>query len=255
MPAVDGPSIWSHTSDWNGPVSTPRPFINILVFSFIKHRRIQHTGGYDTFRPTPVSEITAKDLDREQSPSFDRVLRRHAMAPSRQILVQSCAGSSFFVDASTPFSALKKTLESACGIPPDDQVLVNGSVLVQVADEDASLSTVLSLDDELNISPSGSGSIPKITASRRVCGGKLVKVKMMTDHLPCGSEVQIDIDEQSSKDEIKMKLSEKTGVPFEHVKVMLSGINQIVMGDKRTNIGYSSCGYANSVQLAVEKAE
>jgi hypothetical protein len=52
-----------------------------------------------------------------------------------------------------------------------------------------------------------------------------------------------------------MKLSEKTGVPFEHVKVMLSGINQIVMGDKRTNIGYSSCGYANSVQLAVEKAE
>lgn len=103
--------------------------------------------------------------------------------------------------------------------------------------------------------PAGSGPIPKITASRRVRGGKLVTVKMMTDHLPCGSEVQIDIDEQASKDEIKMKLSEKTGVPFEHVKVMLSGINQIVMGDKRTNIGYSSCGYANSVQLAVEKAE
>ena len=177
------------------------------------------------------------------------------MAPSRQILVQSCTGSSFFVDSSTPVSELKKTLESACGIPCEEQVLVNGSALLQAADGNVSLSSLISLDGALGLGPAGSGPIPKITASRRVRGGKLVTVKMMTDHLPCGSEVQIDIDEQASKDEIKMKLSEKTGVPFEHVKVMLSGINQIVMGDKRTNIGYSSCGYANSVQLAVEKAE
>lgn len=67
----------------------------------------------------------------------------------------------------------------------------------------------------------------------RMQGGKPVKVKMMTNHLPCGPEVTIDIDENASKDEIKMKLAEKTGVPIEHQKVMLSGINQIVMGDKR----------------------
>ena len=160
------------------------------------------------------------------------------------------------MDASSSLSSLKTTLESACGIPRSEQVLVNGTKLLRADDESASLSSILALDA---MSPScGSntaGCIPKITATRRVCGGKLVKVKMMTDHLPCGPEVQIDIDENASKDEIKMKLSEKTGVPFEHVKVMLSGINQIVMGDKRTNIGYSSCGYANSVQLAVEKAD
>ena len=217
---------------------------------------VKYNGRVARIRPyAPQSVRSSPKTSIEKSPSFDRFLHRHAMAPSRQILVQSCTGSSFFVDSSAPFSALRKTLESACGIPREEQVLVNGSVLLDVADEDASLSSVLSLDATLSARLAGSASIPKITASRRVCGGKLVKVKMMTDHLPCGSEVQIDIDEHASKDEIKMKLSEKTGVPFEHVKVMLSGINQIVMGDKRTNIGYSSCGYANSVQLAVEKAE
>lgn len=33
--------------------------------------------------------------------------------------------------------------------------------------------------------------------------------------------------------QIRAKLEAVTGVPAEHQKVMLSGINQIVMGDKR----------------------
>lgn len=161
------------------------------------------------------------------------------------------------MDRSSSLFTLKKTIESVCGIPREEQVLVSGTAVVHAADDHASLASILCLDTDLTASHASgaSVSIPKITATRRVRGGKLVKVKMMTDHLPCGPEVQIDIDEHASKNEIKMKLSEKTGVPIEHVKVMLSGINQIVMGDKRTNIGYSSCGYANSVQLAVEKAE
>lgn len=60
-----------------------------------------------------------------------------------------------------------------------------------------------------------------------------LQVKIITPHLSCGPEVTIDIEASSSKDEIKQKLVEATGVPFEHQKVMLSGINQIVMGDKR----------------------
>jgi ribosomal protein L23 len=56
---------------------------------------------------------------------------------------------------------------------------------------------------------------------------------MMTPHLPCGPEVTIDIESNATKDEIKQKLAAATGVPVEHQKVMLSGINQIVMGDKR----------------------
>ena len=61
-------------------------------------------------------------------------------------------------------------------------------------------------------------------------------MKIITPHLSCGPEVTIDIEASSSKDEIKQKLVEATGVPFEHQKVMLSGINQIVMGDKRCGI-------------------
>ena len=88
--------------------------------------------------------------------------------------------------------------------------------------------------------------------SARLLGGKPVKVKMMTNHLPCGSEVTIDIEPSASKNEIKYKLAEATGVPIEHQKVMLSGINEIVMGDKRTNIAYTTCGTANGVQMAVD---
>ena len=173
------------------------------------------------------------------------------MPSTRQILVQSHTGASFFVDASSSLANLKSTLGGS-GHSCDDFVLhASGHGLIHDADESASLASIMSL----SAGSVDSSTLPRITATRRVRGGKLVKVKMMTDHLPCGSEVTIDIDGQSSKDEIKMKLSEATGVPFEHVKVMLSGINQIVTGDKRTNIGFSSCGYANSVELAVEKAE
>lgn len=59
------------------------------------------------------------------------------------------------------------------------------------------------------------------------------QVKIITPHLECGSEVTIDIGPDATKDEIRQKLVTATGVPFEHQKVMLSGINQIVMGDKR----------------------
>jgi len=55
----------------------------------------------------------------------------------------------------------------------------------------------------------------------------------MTNHLPCGQEVTIDLEPSAGKAEIKRKLEAATGVPAEHQKVMLSGINQIVMGDKR----------------------
>ena len=104
----------------------------------------------------------------------------------------------------------------------------------------------------------------------------------------------VDLEPSASKDEIKAKLEAATGVPQEHQKLLLSGINQIVMGDKRwgglrdwgvmarsrrlgsgstpaiscetkpqqritvplsitcrTNIGFSACGSANGVQMAV----
>lgn len=55
----------------------------------------------------------------------------------------------------------------------------------------------------------------------------------MTNHLPCGNEVTIDISDNTPKIEVKKKLYVVTGVPVEHQKVVLSGINQLAMGDKR----------------------
>lgn len=60
-----------------------------------------------------------------------------------------------------------------------------------------------------------------------------MQVKMMTDHLPCGTEVWIDIEEGTGMLDIKSKLQAATGVPVASQKVMLSGIGQLVMGDKR----------------------
>lgn len=167
---------------------------------------------------------------------------------SRQICVQK-QSSSVLIDIMGPNASslgdLKRVIHITSGIAPEHQVLTCGSNMIHGHTDDTSLESLI---------PS-SYDLATVRVTRRLCGGKPVKVKMMTSHLECGSEVTIDIDERATKDEIKMKLAEKTGVPFEHIKVMLSGINQIVMGDKRTNIGYSSCGYANSVQLAVEKAD
>lgn len=150
-------------------------------------------------------------------------------------------------------------MQETTGIPMEQQILTCGSTMIHGASfnnnntEDGYHSSHDDDHDALLMVPEH--DMLTMTVSQRVRGGKQVPVKMMTNHLPCGSQVTIDIDENATKDEIKLKLQEATGVPFEHIKVMLSGINQIVMGDKRTNVGYSTCGYANSVQLAVEKAD
>lgn len=104
-------------------------------------------------------------------------------------------------------------------MPTADQVLMYGS-------------KVLHGDDTL-LADWGVEKGSTIHLSCRMLGGKPVKVKMMTNHLPCGSEVTIDLEPNATKHEIKKKLEAATGVPVEHQKVMLSGINQIVMGDKR----------------------
>lgn len=89
------------------------------------------------------------------------------------------------------------------------------------------------LEDGSSLGSCGIINHSTVHLSCRLRGGKPVKVKMLTPHLPCGPEVTIDIETNATKDEIKQKLAVVTGVPVEHQKVMLSSINQIVMGDKR----------------------
>ncbi|KAK9867137.1 hypothetical protein WJX84_001859 [Apatococcus fuscideae] len=85
----------------------------------------------------------------------------------------------------------------------------------------------------------------------RLLGGKPVKVHVITHSPNNKSEVSIDIEESASKQEVKQKLATATGIPIEHQKVVLSGIGQLAVGDKRSNIGFSSCGSTNGVGLAV----
>jgi hypothetical protein len=59
------------------------------------------------------------------------------------------------------------------------------------------------------------------------------QVKLLTGHLPCGGEVQIDIDATTPLLLVKQKVFEASGLPVEHQKLMLSGINQLVVGDRR----------------------
>ena len=75
--------------------------------------------------------------------------------------------------------------------------------------------------------------VPRPESVRPPARALALQVKMMTGHLACGHEVTIDLEPNATKEEIKAKLVAVTGVPAEHQKVMLSGINQIVMGDKR----------------------
>ncbi len=105
------------------------------------------------------------------------------------------------------------------GVPTVDQVLIHGTKVLQ--------------GDAITLKAAGIQHQSTIHVSCRLRGGKPVKVKMMTPHLACGPEVTIDIESNATKGEIKQKLAVVTGVPVQHQKVMLSGINQIVMGDKR----------------------
>ena len=104
-------------------------------------------------------------------------------------------------------------------MPVNDQVLMCGAKALQ--------------GEETLLTDLGVERGATVHLSCRLRGGKPVKVKMMTNHLPCGSEVTIDLEPNATKNEIKRKLEVATGVPVEHQKVMLSGINQITMGDKR----------------------
>ncbi|KAL6778776.1 hypothetical protein ACKKBG_A04690 [Auxenochlorella protothecoides x Auxenochlorella symbiontica] len=140
------------------------------------------------------------------------------------------------VDSASSIADLQLRIQDVEHVSPADQVLVAGGRL-------------MSGDHTIESSSLSHGST--LHLSSRLRGGVPVKVKIITPHLACGNEVTIDLEPTATKDEIKLKLVDATGVPFEHQKVLLSGINQIALGDKRTNIGFASCGSANGVQMAV----
>ena len=52
--------------------------------------------------------------------------------------------------------------------------------------------------------------------------------------------------------EIKRQLEAATGIPVADQKILLSGINRLMMGSRKTNLRFGSCGTADSIAFAVK---
>ncbi|MEW5300149.1 MAG: hypothetical protein WDW36_003101 [Sanguina aurantia] len=87
-----------------------------------------------------------------------------------------------------------------------------------------------------------------LTETARLKGGKPVKVDIITS--TNGQSVMIDVESGSSMLVVKQQLEQATGVPVQFQKVMLAGIGQMVMADKRSNIGFTHCGSTDNFYFA-----
>ena len=74
----------------------------------------------------------------------------------------------------------------------------------------------------------------------RLRGGTPTLVKIMH-----GGEVEVDIFETDTQSHIKDKLELATGIPAGDQKLRFGGMNQLYVGDLRTNIKVSDCGTAS----------
>jgi hypothetical protein len=62
----------------------------------------------------------------------------------------------------------------------------------------------------------------------------------------------IEVAEDEHPSSIKRKLAGPTGIPPEAQRIMLGAFSQLVVGDKRTNIKFGSCGTTEGLGLTVE---
>ena len=71
---------------------------------------------------------------------------------------------------------------------------------------------------------------------------------------PEGTLIPISIKDFEKKSSIRRKVAAASGLPYEHVKLILVGIAQIGAGDRRTNIKYGNCGVAEGIGLTFSTA-
>jgi len=62
----------------------------------------------------------------------------------------------------------------------------------------------------------------------------------------------INVEDDEHPSSIKRKLAGPTGIPVEAQKLMLGAFSQLVVGDKRTNLKFGSCGVTEGLGLTVE---
>ena len=68
---------------------------------------------------------------------------------------------------------------------------------------------------------------------------------------PAGTLVPINVEEGERKSSIRRKVAGATGLPYEHVKLMLVSVAQIGASDRRSNIAHGHCGVAMGTALVV----
>ena len=71
---------------------------------------------------------------------------------------------------------------------------------------------------------------------------------------PEGTLIPISISDHEKKSSIRRKVAAASGIPYEHVKLILVGIAQIGAGDRRSNIKYGNCGVAEGIGLTFSTA-
>ena len=81
----------------------------------------------------------------------------------------------------------------------------------------------------------------------------MVKVQILNHRGDGPTEVEVAIQEKSTMLEIKKQIHAFTNIPIREMKVMLSGINEMVVIDKRDkSIGISHCGSVNSLAFCLD---
>ncbi|KAF6256916.1 hypothetical protein COO60DRAFT_1640361 [Scenedesmus sp. NREL 46B-D3] len=132
---------------------------------------------------------------------------------------------------------VKQKLQALTGIPAEHQRLQCAGRLLR--------------DDAQALVAAGLHNDALLQLTLPLLGGAPVKVQLLPDSLPCGNEVTLELSADTPLLEVKRQLQLATGVPLQHQHVMLSGINQLVMGDKRT-MKFAHCGTASSIYFAVQ---